>query len=66
MTYRAHVEGFTGHFASVEALKAWALGLLANHPDLLGKNVSIWKATWVGRESASYNVAPSKVCVLGA
>lgn len=32
---------------------------------LRGKEVQIWKATWVGRESASYNAAPSKVCLLG-
>lgn len=66
MTYRAHIEGFTNHFASIEALKAWALELLARYPDLRGKEVSIWKATWVGRESATYNATPSKVCVLGA
>lgn len=65
MAYRAHCEGFTGHFTTVEALKVWALGLLAKHPDLLGKEVQIWKATWVGRESATYNAMPSKVCVLG-
>ncbi len=66
MTYRAHIEGFTNHFATVEGLKAWALTLLASHPDLCGKEVQIWKATWVGRDSATYNATPSKVCVLGA
>ena len=68
MLYRAHIEGFTNHFETVPALKAWALGLLASHPDLRGKEVQIWKATWVGRDGsgASYNAAPSKVCVLGA
>jgi len=66
MAYRAHIEGFANHFDTVAELKAWALGLLASHPDLRGKNVSIWKATWVGRESATYNATPSKICVLGA
>jgi len=66
MQYRAHIEGFTNHFQTVDSLKAWALGLLASHPDLRGKEVQIWKATWVGREGASYSAAPSKVCVLGA
>ena len=66
MTYRAHIEGFTNHFQTVDALKAWALALLARHPDLRGKEVQIWKATWVGRDGASYNASPSKICVLGA
>lgn len=66
MQYRAHIEGFTNHFQTVDALKAWALGLLARYPDLRGKEVQIWKATWVGCESASYNAVPSKVCLLGA
>jgi hypothetical protein len=66
MTYRAHIEGFTSHFQTIDALKAWALGLLARYPDMRGKEVQIWKATWVGRESASYNATPSKVCILGA
>ena len=66
MQYRAHIEGFTNHFATVDALKAWALGLLARYPDLRGKEVKIWKATWVGQESASYNASPSRVCILGA
>lgn len=66
MTYRAHIEGFTNHFQTVDALKAWALGLLARYPDLRGQEVQIWKATWVGKTCASYNSAPSKICVLGA
>ena len=65
MLYRAHIEGFTNHFETVPALKAWALGLLARHPDLRGKEVKIWKATWVGRETTAYAAAPSKICVLG-
>ena len=66
MTYRAHIEGFTNHFDTVEALKAWALGLLARYPDLRGKEVQIWKAKAVTGNWASYNVTPSKVCVLGS
>lgn len=68
MQYRAHIEGFTNHFQTVDALKAWALGLLARYPELRGKEVQIWKATWVGRDGsgASYNAIPSKVCILGA
>lgn len=66
MTYRAHIDGFINHFQTVEALKAWALGLLISHPDLRGKEVQIWKATWVGRDGASYNAMPTKVCMLGA
>lgn len=66
MTYRAHIEGFTNHFETVESLKAWAMALLARHPDLRGKEVKIWKAKSVTGNWASYNAVPSKVCVLGA
>jgi len=66
MKYRAHIEGFTDHFETVEALKVWALELLARHPDLRGKKVQIWQAKAVSGNWASYNSSPSKICVLGA
>lgn len=66
MTYRAHIEGFTNHFRTVDALKVWALALLARHPDLRGKEVQIWRAKAVSGNWASYDAMPTKVCVLGA
>ncbi len=67
MLYRAYVEGFTGHFNTVQSLKDWASSLLIKYPDLRGKEVQIWKATWLAqsKDAANYSVVPNKVCVLG-
>lgn len=68
MTYRTHIEGFTGHFQTVEQIKAWAQALIARYPDLTGKTLKIWKATHVCKDGsgASYTATPSREIVIGA
>lgn len=67
MTYRAHIEGFTGHFATVDALKVWAEALVRRYADLNGKTLKIWKATWVATDGsgASYSGLPTREIVVG-
>lgn len=65
MTYRAYIEGFTGHFDNLDALKAWVLDLDARY-GLKGKTCKIWKAVWVGKECAEYRSTPSREIVVGA
>lgn len=68
MTYQAQIEGFTGHFATVTELKAWADALVRRYPDLIGKTAKIWKATWVAKDGsgASYTGLPTREIVIGA
>lgn len=66
MTYRANVEGFTGHFDSCEALKVWAEDLNRRH-NLKGCTLKVWKALWVARDGsgAQYAAIPSREIVIG-
>ena len=63
MTYRAYVDGFSASFVTVAAVQAWLSDLDRRH-SLKGCTLKVWKATWVGRECASYSAAPSLVKVL--
>lgn len=67
MTYRAELAGFTGHFATVADLKAWAEKLNARY-SLRGELCRIYKATWVAKDGsgASYLGAPTRTVVVGA
>lgn len=67
MTYHAHIEGFTGQFTTLDALKVWAQDLTRRY-DLTGKTLKIWKATWVAKDGsgASYNAMPTRELVIGA
>lgn len=67
MTYRANVDGFTGHFASVEALKLWAEDLNRRF-GLTGHTLKIWKAKWVAPDGsgAEYSSTPNRELVIGA
>lgn len=67
MTYRAHINGFTGHFDNLDALKVWANGLIARG-SMTGKPLQIWKAVWVAKDGsgAQYRSAPCREIVIGA
>jgi hypothetical protein len=67
MTYRAELEGFTGHFNTVADLKAWAEGLNARF-GMAGKVCNIWKATWTAKDGsgAQYAGVPTRSIVVGA
>lgn len=52
MTYRAELEGFTGHFNTVAELKAWAEGLIRRHTGMQGKVCRIYKAVWVAKDGS--------------
>jgi hypothetical protein len=67
MNYRAHVEGFTGHFATVDALKVWAEGLNRQF-NLSGKTLQVWKAVYVAKDGsgAQYAASPTREIVIGA
>jgi hypothetical protein len=67
MTYYAHVNGFSGHFETLDALKAWATDL-SRRPSLNGHTLKIWKATWLAKDGsgASYCAIPSRELVIGA
>ncbi len=65
MQYRAHVEGFTGHFQTCDALKAWAQDL--DHKfNLKGATVQVWKAKAVTGQVATYTGNPDREIVIGA
>ena len=66
MLYLAQVEGFTGHFATVQELKAWAEALSRRY-GLRGKIVSIYKAVWVASDGsgAQYRGIPTREVVIG-
>jgi hypothetical protein len=67
MNYRAHVEGFTGHFATVDGLKVWAEGLNRQF-NLSGKTLQVWKAVYVAKDGsgAQYAASPTREIVIGA
>lgn len=67
MLYRAHIEGFTGHFNTVEELKVWAADLNRRH-GLTGKALKVWKAVWVAKDGsgAQYRATPDREIVVGA
>lgn len=67
MTYRAHIEGFTGHFNTCDELKVWAEDLNRRY-SLKGRVLKIWKAVWVARDGsgAEYNAIPTREIVVGA
>jgi len=67
MTYRAEVEGFSGHFNTLSELREWAEGLHRRF-GLTGKTLSVWKATWVARDGsgASYSGVPTREIVIEA
>lgn len=67
MTYRAHIEGFTGHFDNLDQLKAWANDLIARG-GMEGRTLKIWKAVWVAADGsgAQYRATPSREIVIGA
>ena len=64
MTYRAELEGFTGHFNTVADLKTWAEAL--NAPK--GSICRIYKAVWVAADGsgAQYTGKPTREVVVGA
>lgn len=64
MTYRAELEGFTGHFNTVAELKAWALALKPTK----GSICRIYKAVWVAADGsgAQYTGKPTREVVVGA
>ena len=64
MTYRAELEGFTGHSNTVADLKAWALSLNASK----GSVCRIYKAVWVAADGsgAQYTGKPTREVVVGA
>lgn len=66
MTYRAHVDGFTGHFDTVAAVQTWLNDLHANHGGIKGRTLKIWRALWVARDGsgAQYASAPTFTSVL--
>lgn len=64
MTYRAHIEGFTGHFDTCDALKVWAEDLNRRF-GLTGKTLQIWKAVAVTGDCATYVGAPTRELVIG-
>lgn len=68
MAYRAELEGFTGHFATVADLKIWADGLIARYGDMKGKVCRIYKAVWVAADGsgAQYLGKPTLEIVVGA
>ncbi len=67
MTYRAHIDGFYGHFTTVAELKAWAEALIHRYPDLVGKTCKIWKASWVAKDgSGAQYGAVTREIVIGA
>jgi hypothetical protein len=65
MAYTAHVDGFSGNFATVAAIQVW-LSDLDRRFGLKGCTLKVWKATWVARDGsgATYSGAPSLVKVL--
>lgn len=64
MTYRAELEGFTGHFNTVADLKAWAEAL----KPAAGSVCRIYKAVWVAKDGsgAQYVGKPTHEVVVGA
>lgn len=64
MTYRAELNGFTGHFNTVAALKVWAEALKAPK----GSICRIYRAVWVAADSsgAQYTGKPTHEVVVGA
>ena len=67
MLYRAYLDGFTGHFASVLELKGWAEGLSRRY-NLTGKTCVIHRAIWTAHDgsAAQYSAEPTKCVVVGA
>lgn len=65
MQYRAHVDGFTGHFANCDELKIWADDLNRRF-GLKGSTVKVWKARAITGDCATYNSAPTREIVIGA
>ena len=67
MTYRAELEGFTGHFNSVAELKVWAEALISRHSGMQGKVCRIYKAVWVAADGsgAQYVGKPTREVVVG-
>lgn len=61
MKFHGYVEGFSGQFDSLEALRAWVNGLIAKYPYLIGKTLKIAKAVWVAKDGsgAEYSLKPS-------
>jgi hypothetical protein len=68
MKFRAHLEGFTGHFATVDELSVWANRLASKYANLFGKKLQIWKAKSIasGGIAAVYNSTPDYEIVVGA
>ena len=64
MTYRAELDGFTGHFNTVADLKAWAEALKAPK----GSVCRIYRAIWVAADGsgAQYTGKPTHEVVVGA
>jgi hypothetical protein len=65
MNYRAHVEGFTGHFSTLDELKVWANDLTRRF-SLKGCTVKIWKAKGITGQCATYSSTPDREIVIGA
>jgi hypothetical protein len=67
MKFRAHIEGFVGHFGTVDELIVWANGLAARYSDLYGKKLQIWKAKSIasGGTAAVYSPTPDREVVVG-
>lgn len=71
MQYRAETEGFTGHFATLDALKAWVHDLNDRYYGrLTGKVCRVYKAVHVCADGsgAEYSVKPGffREIVIGA
>jgi len=64
LLYRAQVEGFTGHFETCEALKAWVANLDRKF-HLEGSTVLVWKAKAVTGRVATYTGNPDREIVIG-
>lgn len=64
MQYRAELDGFTGHFETVDQLKAWAEALKAAP----GSVCRIYRAVWVAADGsgAEYRGKPTREVVVGA
>ena len=67
MLYRAYLDGFTGHFASVSELKVWAEGMCRRY-SLTGKTCVIHRAIWTAHDgsAAHYSAEPTRCVVVGA
>jgi hypothetical protein len=58
MTYRAELDGFTGHFNTVAELKAWAEALKAPK----GSVCRIYKAVWVAKDGSGAQYVGKPTC----